>query len=277
MSLWDNKQLLGGNFPYTRFTLDTFIRSMQKLDISQIEFYAASPHLYVEDATVREVNAIHKKLSAAGISVMCFTAEQCNYPFSLSSADKKVRSRSIRYYEKALTCAARMQSPKMQMISGVALLEQSKEEAFSIAQDSIAHIVHLAESEGITIVLEADPNCSVSNTDDQIRMIEKIGSPNLTGMIDTNTLALNGENFSDALDKLGEHVQHFHFIDIDITGQRFCLVPGEGTLPMAHYIQILSELGYRHTLTPELWGNTYLNEPEEATERSFTWLRKHLA
>ena len=263
------EQFLGGNFAYLKHTLAYFCRSMQSQGIRSIEFYAAAPHLYVPEATADRVAAVSAQLRAAGLSVRCFTAEQCNYPISLASSDPDTRARSVSYYERALDCAQELGSPLMQMISGIGLLEDDPEENLKRSVEGIAHIADLAEKKGIRIVLEADPNCSVPDTRVQMRVIREIGSPALTGMIDTNAVALNNEDFEEVVSMLGPHLNHVHFIDIDIPHGGFCLVPGEGTLPMRVWLDVLAKSGYAGGLTPEFWGTTYHDDAEGSMKRAF--------
>ena len=93
MSL-QNSQFYGANFSYLLHRFDYFVASMQRLGVRTIEFYAAAPHLYLEDASTDDVRRIARMLRAAGIQVGCFTAEQCLYPISLASADETLRNRS---------------------------------------------------------------------------------------------------------------------------------------------------------------------------------------
>ena len=251
MSL-QNSQFYGANFSYLLHRFDYFVASMQRLGVRTIEFYAAAPHLYLEDASTDDVRRIARMLRAAGIQVGCFTAEQCLYPISLASADETLRNRSLAYYEKALAFAQELQSPLMQLISGGALLEDDPEQSRSRSMDGICRLTKLAERAGVKLVLEADPNCTIANTNDQLRAIREIASPQLSGMIDTNALALNGENFSTAAELLGRDLCHVHFIDIDLPKNGMCLAPGDGTLPMKDYLKVLSDRGYTGGITPEL-------------------------
>lgn len=274
MSL-QNSQFYGANFSYLLHRFDYFVASMQRLGVQNIEFYAAAPHLYLEDATTDDARRIARMLRAAGIQVGCFTAEQCLYPISLASADETLRNRSLAYYEKALAFAQELQSPLMQLISGGALLEDDPEQSRSRSMDGICRLTKLAERAGVKLVLEADPNCTIANTNDQLRAIREIASPQLSGMIDTNALALNGENFSTAAELLGRDLCHVHFIDIDLPKNGMCLAPGDGTLPMKDYLKVLSDRGYTGGITPELWGTTYHHCAEQAIEKSLAFLREN--
>ena len=122
--------------------------------VQNIEFYAAAPHLYLEDTTTDDVRRIARMLRAAGIQVGCFTAEQCLYPISRASADETLRNRSLAYYEKALAFAQELQSPLMQMISGGALLEDDPEQSRSRSMDGICRLTFICEDDGVGMTLE---------------------------------------------------------------------------------------------------------------------------
>ena len=68
MSL-QNSQFYGANFSYLLHRFDYFVASMQRLGVRTIEFYAAAPHLYLEDASTDDVRRIARMLRAAGIQV----------------------------------------------------------------------------------------------------------------------------------------------------------------------------------------------------------------
>ena len=47
------------------------------------------------------------------------------------------------------------------------------------------------------------------------------------------------------------------------------------TLPMEDYLRILDEHGFEGTFTPELWGNTYSDDPDSAMRKCMEFLRAH--
>ena len=201
----------------------------------------------------------------------CWMTEQ----FSVLGVDKGYFPPVIASHEKALAFAQELQSPLMQLISGGALLEDDPEQSRSRSMDGICRLTKLAERAGVKLVLEADPNCTIANTNDQLRAIREIASPQLSGMIDTNALALNGENFSTAAELLGRDLCHVHFIDIDLPKNGMRLAPGDGTLPMKDYLKVLSDRGYTGGITPELWGTTYHHCAQQAMEKSLAFLREN--
>lgn len=268
---FDPTQFLGANFGYVRHTLDYFINAMFRRNIHNIEFYSVAPHLCLGDCSLQDAHAVWEQLSHADISVRCFTPEHCNYPISLASSDDGTRRRSLRYYEEGLNCAYELGAPLMQIISGYGLKEDTYGDNLKRAIDALAYITDIASKLGIIVVLEADPNCVIHNTNDQLNAIQTVDSPFLTGMIDTNAIALNNEDLKEALSLLGNHVRHLHFIDLDIKRGSYCLVPGEGNLPMIEFFNIFADYKYPYGITPEFWGNTYLNEADESLDRAFAF------
>ena len=266
------EQFLGANYAYCSHSLDYFIESMQRLDVDKIEFYAASPHCYLDDMTPERAYDIKRKLDKAGIHSVVLTAEQCNYPISISTSDPFARERSFRYYEKALEIASVLEAPYMQMVAGMHTMEDDPAECFERVTEGMYRVVKKAEKLGITIVLEADTSTPVKNTTDIMTVINSVGSDNLQGLIDTNGIAHANEDFEAAVIRLGDHLKHMHFIDLREPGGH-CLVPGEGDLPMEDYLRILDKHGYTGYLTPELWGRNYLANAEEAMKKALDYCR----
>jgi fructoselysine 3-epimerase len=97
------------------------------------------------------------------------------------------------------------------------------------------------------------------------RMLDEVNSPNLKGMIDTIPMALANEDFKDYSSLLGEDLVHIHFIDGKPEGH---LVWGDGVLPLEKYIGQLNEIGYKGFLTLEYTSYQYVQNPDEAMERS---------
>lgn len=44
---------------------------------------------------------------------------------------------------------------------------------------------------------------------------------------------------------------------------------------MEDYLRILDEHGFEGTFTPELWGNTYSDDPDSAMRKCMEFLRAH--
>lgn len=71
-------QIAGSNYHYIKYSLPYFLDSMARLDQHLIEFYAASPHLSIEDATYAQVCDLKRELDAREIRVCCLTQERAS-------------------------------------------------------------------------------------------------------------------------------------------------------------------------------------------------------
>lgn len=268
------EQLLGSNYHYTKHPLPYFVDSMQRMGIRHIEFYGASPHMYVDDYTPGQAYAVKRMLDLSGIKVECFTSEQCAYPISCSISDPVMRERSLKYYEKSLELAYALESPIMQMMAGLSLIGDDKEEAWKWASEGIYRVCKRAEILGMTIILEADPICTVANAFDIRRMLDELKQPVLKGMLDFNQIYNGKENFEEAVDVLNEDLYHLHINDG--TPDAFCLIPGRGEIPLMEYFEILDKKGYDRFVSPELWGTRYQMEADEAMEETIRYFDGYL-
>lgn len=262
------EQLVGANYHYTRYTLEYFIRSMQKMGLHRMEFYAADPHLFVLDCPPDRIRAIKKMLTDAQMEVVCFTPENCVYPINIGLEDDFVRERSVRYYERTLEIAAEMESPLVQIVGGRGYFDGDLSGAWGRSADSLRRIAKKAEQYGITMVLEASSynTSTVINTCTHIdRMLRELDLGNVKAMIDTNAVYMAKEDFEQVVSLLGDRMVHMHFIDAKPGA--YCLVPGDGEMPLGKYIEILARHGYQGVLTPELWGTQYVANPDDALRR----------
>lgn len=268
------EQLLGSNYHYTKHPLSYFIDSMKRMGIGHIEFYGASPHMYVDDYTIGQARSVKRMLDAAGIQVECFTSEQCAYPISCSISEPVMRERSLKYYEKALELSYAVGSPIMQMMAGLSLIEDDKKEAWKWAAEGIYRVCKKAEPLGMTIILEADPICTVANAFDIRRMLDELQMPVLKGMLDFNQIYNGKEDFEEAVDVLKEDLYHVHMNDA--APDAFCLIPGHGEIPLMKYFEILDKKGYSRFVSPELWGTRYAMAADEAMEEIIEYFGNYL-
>ncbi len=270
------EQVVGANYHYTRYSFEYFVRSLQNLDLHAIELYAADPHLYVGDNDYAKVAKIKKLLREADVKIRCFTPENCVYPINIALEDETVRNRSIDYYYKTIEQAAELESPLVQIIGGRGYWDGDLKAAWDYAADSLGKIAGKAAKYGITMVLEASsyPTSTVIHNCQNIRdMIDYLHLDNFKAMIDTNAVYLAKENFADCVKLLGKDLIHMHFIDAKPGA--ICLIPGEGEMPMDEFMTILAENDYQGVLTPELWGNTYVADPEAALKRSIEFCYRY--
>ncbi|AST91056.1 hypothetical protein BC6307_07065 [Sutcliffiella cohnii] len=270
-------QITGMNFHYLHYPLEYFLDAMVTYEFEKIELWGASPHLYVEDLNLREVRQIKKEIDKRELKVVCFTPEQCMYPINLSAKEARIRERSVNYFKKSMDAAIEIEAPMVLVTVGWGYRNESKEEALKRTRDSLEQLTAYAEERNITLALEplqkVESNliCTLA---DLKEMLSSVPSMYLKGMVDTIPMAVEGESLANYLEELGNDLVHIHFIDGNPTGH---LAWGDGTLPIQTYIETLEKYQYRGALTLEFTSYQYLQNPNQAIERTLKTLQPYLS
>jgi protein FrlC len=259
-------QIAASNYHYIKYSLDYFLKSMVDLDQHFIEFYAASPHLSIEDATYSSVVDIRKKLDERDISVCCLTQEQCVYPINIACEDDVIRERSIQTFMRSIEYAELLGAKYCQLVAGRGYYDNPDSDAWKRSVESIHRIVEKAEKYNVVMVLEAATYHTTNvfyNTRLIRKMIDEINSPSFKSMLDTCAVAIEKEDFRECMDLLGKDMMHLHFADGNPTGH---FIPGEGNLPLANYLQVLDDCNYKGAIAFEIYNRIYDYKPHEHME-----------
>ena len=262
-------QLAGMNEHFRRYSLDFFLDSMVKLGIENIELWAASPHLYIEDVTYSEVGRIRKEIERRQLQLICVTPEQCIYPVNIAAREPNVRERSIHYFLKSIEVTSELGANMLQIIPGKGYFDEPVEEAWKRSRESLETIAKKAESLDITVVLEAlelKESNLITNVSELKRMLNEVGSSHLQAVIDTCPMAAAGETFADCFRELGKDLRHIHFVDSSH------LAPGDGTLPLSQYLEEISRHNYNGYLTLEIVSSRYISDPVKPLENALLCL-----
>lgn len=265
-------QIAASNYHYIKYSLPYFLNSMTELDQHLIEFYAASPHLSIEDASASQVAGIVRELRSREIRVCCLTQEQCVYPINIACEDDAIRERSIGTFMKTIEFAAQMDAPFAQIVCGRGYFDNPETDAWKRSAESIRRITEKAETCGVTMVIEAASYNTTNVVFDTRRirkMIDEIGSPSLKAMLDTCAVAMAGEDIREDLKILGSDMVHLHFADGTPLGH---LIPGEGNLPLDDYLNALDEFGYSGAIPFEIYNRLYDFHPEITMKKCLNYL-----
>ena len=260
-----------GNYSYGLFSLDYFLDSMNRLNQTNIEFWGAGPHLYQDECSVSDVDAIVKKIRSHHLNVICYTPEQCMYPVNIASREKGIRDWSVNYLKRSLEIACQMEAPRTLITIGQGYRNESRDEAWARCRNSLQELAEYAGKMGTTIMLEhlTKTTTNLCVTASQLKdMIRETGGPYLKAMVDVDMAARVGEGPREYLEAMGTDIQHVHFID-GMPGGHLAL--GDGILPLDQYVRDLEDFGYDQYLTLEILSDKYHENPEPAYAQSIGW------
>jgi len=257
--------ICGMNFHYMRHPLRRFLDDAADIGLTRIELWGAAPHFFIGDRTLADARALGQDIRARGLSLVCFTPEQCVYPINIASAEADLRDRSIRYFFDSLEMSAEMGSPALLVTPGSGYADESAEPAFARCVDALGMIADRASRLGITLFLEALPPAwsNVARTASELRsLLDAVASPVLLGMVDTAGARVTGETVQDYVAALGDRLGHVHMLDSDPAGSH--LAWGDGSLSAEDCVATLRAAGYEGALSIELTNSRYYLEPGPA-------------
>lgn len=267
-------KLAGMNITYRHFPFQHFLDRVTQLEIDHIELWAGEPHLYVYRSVLGNLRHIRQELKSRNIKVVCYTPEQCVYPYNIAASDQDLRKKSVDYFIENLYAALELGTDMMLMTSGIGDFAVSQEESWKYASDSIHKVCEVAQREGMTIALEPltrfESNLIIDSKGVK-RMLEEIQSPSLKGMIDTVAMQLAGETLEDYFSALPE-MCHFHLIDGDGKSDAH-LALDDGVLNWREYLEGLQQYNYEGACTLEIMGFHYYQNPQEALMESIRKIR----
>lgn len=261
-------QVTGMNFHYKHYSFEYFLDAMVRYGFKNIEIWGASPHFYVDDMSIQDIRQVKKEIDRRGLSVVCFTPEQCVYPINLAAKEDRIREKSIQYFIKSAQAAKELDAPMLLVTPGWGYENEDCNEAWKRTRDSLERLTAVAAN--LDLILAFEPLTRVEsnliyNAKTLKAMLDEVNSPYLKGMIDSIPMALANEDFRDYFSLLKEDLVHIHFIDGKPEGH---LVWGDGVLPLQKYIEQLNEIGYKGSLTLEYTSYQYVQNPDAAIERT---------
>ncbi|MEC0168355.1 sugar phosphate isomerase/epimerase family protein [Paenibacillus graminis] len=267
-------KIAGMNITYRHFPFEYFLDQVAELGLEHIELWAGEPHLYVYRNVLGNLRHIRRQLKSRDMKVVCYTPEQCVYPFNIAASDSRLRQKSIDYFIDNLYAALELETDMMLVTSGIGDFAVSPLESWKYAGDSIYQISRVAEEEGVTVALEPltrfESNL-ITDAKGIKRMLEEVRSPSLKGMIDTVAMQLAGETPEDYFSLLPE-IGHFHLIDGDGSSDAH-LALDDGVLNWREYLTGLQSHNYEGACTLEIMGFNYYQNPQEALRASVRKIR----
>jgi sugar phosphate isomerase/epimerase len=133
-------------------------------------------------------------------------------------------------------------------------------------------LVALAESQGVILAHEYEPNYIVGSVADLLRLFNEIPSDNLAVNLDVGHIFLVERDPLAAIRQLGRKIVHVHIENMR-AGVHDHLLPQEGDMDLAAYVRVLYEVGFRGGMALDLYKYDY----EEVAPAAIGYLRGLIA
>lgn len=152
-------------------------------------------------------------------------------------------------FAKAAAEAAELGAQRIVVPSGSAVPYMKRPVQLAIVAKAIASVVPVAESHGLTIMLEPvntrvdHPGVLFGMTEDAVAVIEQIGSPRVRLLYDLYHSITEREDPAQVLPAVIQHVEHIQIADAPGRGE-----PGSGQVDWPAMLRLIESVGYQGVL-----------------------------
>lgn len=270
------EQVAAMNHHYHYYTLDYFLREQAGLGLKTIEFWAGSPHIWMDHYTAYDTERVKNQIASYGFQVACVTPENTMYPCQASAWVEELRERSFAYFSNGICLTAELGCDKMSMNCGWGYVGEEKAETFKRSADMLARLADVAEKNGVLLMIESscrDVSNVVCTLSDMKTMINTVGHPSLKPMINTTAVSCAEEMLEEWFDAFGADIKHIHFVDGNPEGQ---LIWGDGIHSLAKWLEVLEHYGYEGCLGQDITDGRYFEHPEFFDKRNIRNLERYM-
>ena len=144
---------------YVQYSFPYYLDSMCKCGLSRIDMWGGAPHYCRLDhnssrEAARKITQLRSMMADRGQEVVIYTPETLGYPFSYSTPDFALRSRTIDFMKYAMEDALEFGTHRMFLNTGCHSRDLPWEEGWKRTVDSYRALCDVAEKMGIHLVLE---------------------------------------------------------------------------------------------------------------------------
>lgn len=265
------------NILHGRFSLEYFLDGMKEIGFESIELWGATPHYNYMAPQKEQQERIKKLFRDRGLKMVCFTPEQCIYPFNIAAKEELIRKMSIDYFLRCIEDTAGFNCEKIMVTPGWGNFDEPAEEAWKRSADSMNTLLTKAQKEGVHIVyeiLQPEESNLVTDLKTLKKMMENFNSSFMACCVDTVPMCCAGETLEDYFREFGDKIQHIHLNDGSPSGHAAW---GNGTQNLAEHLKTLNEYDYTGFMTFETCDSKFSLHPNDAFRQNYEAVKKALA
>ncbi len=265
------------NQHYQEFSFEYFLQAQQKLGIRFIELWCGVPHVFLDNETRPNGQALKKKVGDYGLQIGSIVCPSFAYHYQFATAQAEYYDRTLSYFLNGLHLAHDLEAGVMGVNSGWGLLDEPVHDAWKRSRELLAILAEAAEKLGVRLAMESlkdDESNLVTNLKKTERMIREIDHINLYAMVDTIAMGAAGEKLQDWFDVFADRVIHLHFLDGDPHVHN---IWGDGNFPLSEMVDCLEANNYQGFLVQEIADDRYFSDPVSADERNLKILKQYIA
>ncbi len=265
---------------YLSYPVEEAIRRVAAAGYQGIELLADVPHAWPagllgvqKEAILRTLEETDLEISNINAFMMNAVADPRQPYWHPSWTDPDPHYRAIRreHTKRSLQLAVDLGAPHITTEPGGPAFEgQTTEAALAIFREELLPCVEMAESLGVGLLIEPEPELLIERFDEYLAFVEGLDSSVVGLNFDVGHAYCVGEAPEKWVARMAEHTVHYHLEDIAATRVHEHLIPGHGAVDLAATLSEIAKTGYDGWLTVELYP--YGDAPDAAASESFAYL-----
>ena len=265
---------------YTHYSIEDTIARVAELGYRGIELLADVPHawpaglLEERKQSIRDALEKHKlTISNMNAFMMNAVADPRQPYWHPGWIDPDPHYRAIRreHTKRALYLAQELNAPHITTEpGGILSANQTWQEAADIFYEELMPCLEVAESVGVGILIEPEPQLLIERFDQYLTFVDRIDSPMISLNFDIGHAYCVGEDPERWVAVMKDYTTHYHFEDIAATRVHKHLIPGDGAIDFPATLQAIRASEYDGWLTVELYP--YIDDPDEAAREAWRYL-----
>ncbi len=212
--------------------IEAILKELARIGFDGAELCLESEDMRPENFTQRRADEIKHLMDEIGLEIA-----SVSYHADAESLNQRQSNTS-----KAIEVAEWLGTDVL-IINAERIREGEKEAQWSDLVDRLKALTKSAEKRGVNIAFEPEPLLVVGDTDDMIRMMDAVGSPNLKVNLDVGHAYITDPDLPESIKRQGSAIVHAHIEDIkDMIHNH--LEIGQGDIDFTAMHAAFMEMGY---------------------------------
>lgn len=261
---------------YRRFDLDTAIDRVAAAGYGAIEIMADRPHAWPPDIHPKRAGEIRDRVASRGLAIsninafmMC--AVRDFWRPSWIEPDESYRRLRVDHTIASLRLARQLGAARITTEPGGPIPEGvPREQALDWFIEGLNEALSVAEGEGVSLLVEPEPELLVECADQFLELAARIDSPAFGLNFDIGHFYCVRDDLPATIARLAKYTAHYHIEDIAATRVHEHIIPGRGAIDFRAALTSIRATGYGGWLTVELYP--YLDDPDGAANEARRFL-----
>jgi sugar phosphate isomerase/epimerase len=245
---------------FREWKIEAILEELARIRFDGAELCLESADMRPENFTRARADEIRHLMDEIGLEIA-----SVSYHADVEPINQRLSNTS-----KALEVAEWLEADVL-IINAERAREGEEEEQWRDLVHKLRDLTASAEKRGVNVAIEPEPLLVVSDTDDMLRMMDAVGSPNLKVNLDIGHAYITDPSLTDSIRQLGNVIVHMHIEDIKDKVHNH-LELGQGDIDFAAMHAAFVEIGYHGYYVVDLFRLG--DDPSGVAARSLAALRR---